>query len=166
MGRTTRGPKTLPPEISRALDALAENRSIRGITAARLAWGAHKAEAAPGWSGIGADYKAWVEALCLAPGNPEAALNLRAPERAYLAILNGAKHFLVLHLHRWTAPEGACSRFEGCIVAFEGEVRDKYGLPLFWRFDKDDEDLACPPPGKAVDPCLILLDGRLRRTVP
>jgi hypothetical protein len=26
-------------------------------------------------------------------------------------------------------------------VAFEGEVRDKYSLPLLWRFDKDDEDL-------------------------
>jgi hypothetical protein len=125
-----------------ALDALAENRSIRGTMAARLAWGVHKAEAAPGWSGIGADYKAWVEALYQAPGNPEAALNPRAPGRAYLAILNGTKHFLVLHhLHRWKAPEGARSCFEGCIVAFEGEVRDEYGLPLLWRFKKDNENL-------------------------
>jgi hypothetical protein len=126
-----------------ALDALAEkNRSIRGTMAARLAWGAHKAEAAPGWSSIGDDYKAWVEALCQAPGNPEAALNPRASEWAYLAILNGTKHFSVLHhLHQWKAPEGACSCFEGCIVAFEGDVRDEYSLPLLWRFEEDDEDL-------------------------
>jgi hypothetical protein len=85
----------------------------------------HKAKAAPGWSGVGADYKAWVEALCQVPGSPEAALNPRAPGRAYLAILNGAKHLSVFHhLQRWKAPEGACSHFEGCNVVFEGEVRD------------------------------------------
>ncbi len=124
------------------MDTLAKNRSIQGTTAARLAWGAQKAEVAPGWSGIGANYKAWVEALCQVPGSPEAALIPRAPKRAYLAILNGAKHFSVLHhLHRWKAPEGARSPFEGCIVAFEGEVRDKYGLPLLWKFKEDDEDL-------------------------
>jgi hypothetical protein len=26
-------------------------------------------------------------------------------------------------------------------VAFEGEVRDEYSLPLLWRFEEDDEDL-------------------------
>jgi hypothetical protein len=92
-----------------------------------------------------------VEALWQVPGSPEVALNPRAPKRAYLAILNGAKYFLVLHhLHRWKALEGARSCFEGCIVVFEGEVRDKYGLPLFWRFEEDDEDLLqlAPLPAK------------------
>jgi hypothetical protein len=141
-GEDDNGTKAIASRDLAALNTLAKNRSIQGTTAARLAWGAQKAKAAPGWSGIGADYKAWVKALCQAPGSPEAALNPRAPKWAYLAILNGAKHFLVLHhLYQWKAPEGACSCFEGCIVAFEGEVRDEYGFPLLWRFEEDNEDL-------------------------
>ena len=77
-----------------------------------------------------------------APRSPEAALNPRAPKQAYLAILNGAKHFSVLHhLHQWKAPDRVHSHIEGCIVAFEGEVWDKYCLPFLWRFDKNEEDL-------------------------
>jgi hypothetical protein len=136
------GTKAIASRDLAALDTLAKNRSIQGTTAARLAWGVQKAKAAPGWTGIGAKYKAWVEALCQAPGSPEAALNPRAPERAYLAIINGAKHFLVLHhLHQWKASEGARNRFEECIVVFEGEVMDNYGLPLLWRFEGDNENL-------------------------
>jgi hypothetical protein len=125
-----------------AMKILAMNRSLHGTTAARLARGAQKAKAAPGWTGTVADYEAWVEALRQAPGSPEAALNPRAPKQAYLAILNGAKHFSVLHhLHQWKAPDRVRSHIEGCIVAFEGEVWDKYCLPFLWRFDKNNEDL-------------------------
>ncbi len=77
-----------------------------------------------------------------APRSPEAALNPRVSEQAYLAILNSAKHFSVLyHLHQWKALDGVLSCMEGCIVAFEGEVRDKYSLRLLCRFDKNEEDL-------------------------
>ncbi len=96
-GEDDNGTKAIASRDLTALDTLAKNRSIRGTMAARLAWGAQKAEAVPGRTDIGADYKAWMEALWQVPGSPEAALNPRAPEQAYLAILNGAKYFLVLH---------------------------------------------------------------------
>ena len=35
----------------------------------------------------------------------------------------------------------ARSFVDGCIVAFEGEVRDVNGLPLLWRFDEEEEVL-------------------------
>jgi hypothetical protein len=34
---------------------------------------------------------------------------------------------------------GGCSCFDGCIVAFEGEAWDAHGLPLLWKFDKQEE---------------------------
>ncbi len=72
------------------------------------------------------------------PANLEAAIKEDAPERAYLTIMNGAKHLLVLHhLHWWKTPDGGCSCLNGCIVAFEGEVWDAHGLLLLWKFDKE-----------------------------
>ena len=119
---------------------LADNRSVRGTTAARMAWDTTTAEATPSWTGIGADYVAWVQALKQDPTSPEAAINEEALERAYLAVMNGATHLSVLHhLHRWKAPNGGRSRFDGCIVAFEGEAWDAHGLPLLWKFDEQEE---------------------------
>jgi hypothetical protein len=100
------------------------------------------AEAAPSWTGIGAGYAAWVRALRRDPANPEAAIDKDAPKRAYLAFINGAKHLLVLyHLYRWKAPNGGHSHLNRCIVAFKGEVQDAHGLPLLWKFDKEEEVL-------------------------
>jgi hypothetical protein len=97
-------------------------------------------EAAPSWTSIGADYTAWVQALKQDPMSPGAAIYEEAPKRTYLAIMNGATHLLVLQcLHRWKAPDGGRSRFDGCIVAFEGEARDTHGLPLLWKFDEQEE---------------------------
>jgi hypothetical protein len=48
-------------------------------------------EATPSWTGIGADYAAWVRACRYDPSNLEAAINKDAPKRAYLAVMNGAK---------------------------------------------------------------------------
>jgi hypothetical protein len=119
---------------------LADNRSVRGTTAARMARDTTTAEAAPSWTGIGANYAAWVQALKQDPISPEAAVNEEAPKRAYLAIMNGATHLSVLHrLHWWKAPDGGRSCFDGCIVAFEGEARDAHGLPLLWKFDEQKE---------------------------
>ena len=74
------------------------------------------------------------------PANLEAAIKEDAPERAYLTIMNGAKHLLVLHhLQRWKTPDGGRSRLDGCIVAFEGEVQDAHGPPLLWKFDEQKE---------------------------
>jgi hypothetical protein len=121
---------------------LADNRSVRGTTASRLARATTTAEAAPSWNGIGADYPAWVRALRRDPANPEAAIDNDAPERAYLAVMNGAKRLLVLHhLHRWKTPDRGCSCLDGCIAAFMGEVWDAHGLPLLWKFDKEEEVL-------------------------
>jgi hypothetical protein len=84
-----------------AMRILADNRSVRGTTAARMARDTATAEAAPSWTGIGANYAAWVQALKQDPMSPEAAINEEAPDRAYLAIMNGATHLSVLqHLHR------------------------------------------------------------------
>jgi hypothetical protein len=111
------------------------------------------AEAAPSWTGIRANYAAWVQALKQDPMSPEAAINEEAPERAYLAIMNGTTHLSVLQrLHQWKAPDGGRSRFDGCIVAFEGEARDAHGLPLLWKFDKQEELLLqrCQLPASAL----------------
>jgi hypothetical protein len=85
--------------------------------------------------------------------SPEAAINEEAPERAYLAVMNGATHLSVLQcLHRWKAPNGGRSCFDGCIVAFEGEARDAHGLPLLWKFDEQEELLlqCCQLPASAL----------------
>jgi hypothetical protein len=94
-----------------------------------------------------------VQALKQDPMSLEAAINEKAPERAYLAVMNGATHLSVLQcLHRWKAPNGGCSCFDGCIVAFEGEARDAHGLPLLWKFDKQEELLiqCCQLPASAL----------------
>jgi hypothetical protein len=130
-----------------AMRILVDNRSIHGTTASRLAGATRTAKAAPSWPGICAYYVAWVRALRQEPTNPEAAINKDAPERAYLAVMNGDKHLTVLHhLHRWRAHDGGCSRLDGYIVAFEGEVRDAHGVPLLWRFDEEEAGLLHPGP--------------------
>jgi hypothetical protein len=130
-----------------AMRILVDNRSVHGTTASRLARATRTAEAAPSWPGICTYYAAWVQALRQEPTNLEAAINKDAPERAYLAIMNGDKHLLVLHhLHRWRAHDGGRSRLDGYIVAFEGEVRDAHGIPLLWRFDEEEAGLLHPGP--------------------
>jgi hypothetical protein len=125
-----------------AMRVLAKNRSVHGTTACKLAKATSRAKTAPGWAGMGADHAAWVQALHQDQSNPDAAIVDETSERVYLAIMNGAKHFSILHhLHWWKAAEGGRSRTDGCIVAFEGEVRDAYGLPLLWRFDEREEGL-------------------------
>jgi hypothetical protein len=114
-----------------AMRILVDNRSVHGTTASRLAGATRTAEAAPSWPGICTYYAAWVRALRGEPTNPEAAINEDAPERAYLAVMNGNKHLLVLHhLHQWRAHDGGRRRLDGYIVAFEGEFRDAHGVPL------------------------------------
>jgi len=48
---------------------------------------------------------------------------------------------VIHHLFRWKAPDGVCSRLDGRIVAFEGEVLDAHGLPCLWRFAEEEEKL-------------------------
>jgi hypothetical protein len=121
---------------------LADNRSVHGAMASRLARATMTTEAAPSWTHIGADYAAWVGALRWDPANLEAAINEDAPKRAYLAVMNGAKHLSVLHRqHRWKTPDGGRSRLGGCIVPFEGEVWDAHSLSLLWKFDEEEEVL-------------------------
>jgi hypothetical protein len=43
-----------------AMLALADNRSFRGTSASRMAADTRAAEAAPGWTGVGANYAAWL----------------------------------------------------------------------------------------------------------
>ncbi len=125
-----------------AMRVLAENRSVHGTTECKLAKATRRAETAPGWAGMGADHAAWVQALHQDQSTPDAAIVDETPKRVYLAIMNGAKLFSVLHhLHQWKAAKGGCSCINGCIVAFEEEVRDAYGLPLLWRFDEREEGL-------------------------
>ena len=74
--------------------------------------------------------------------NPDAAITDGAPERACLVVMNRGAHVSVIHhLFRWKAPDGGCSRLDGCIVAFEGEVLDAHGLPHLWRFAEEEEKL-------------------------
>jgi hypothetical protein len=113
-GKDNIGIQTIALGDLAVMKILAKNGSVCGTMAARLARVMQKAEAAPGWTGTRADYEAWVEALHQEQWSPEAALIIRTPEWAYLAILNGSKHFSVLHhLHQWKAPDGVCSRLEG-----------------------------------------------------
>jgi hypothetical protein len=145
--------ETLEATNRAAMRILANNRSVCITTAARMARDTTTAEAAPSWTGIGANYAAWVRALKQDPMSPEAAINEEAPKRAYLAVMYGAKHLSVLHhLHWWKAPDGGRSRFDGCIVAFEGEVRDAHGLPLLWKFEEQEELLLqrCQLPASAL----------------
>ena len=126
----------------KAMRALADNRSFRGTSASRMAADTRAAEAAPGWTGAGTDYAAWLRDLRGNPTNPDAVITDRAPERAYLVVMNRGQHVSVIHhLFRWKAPEGGRSRIDGRIVAFEGEVLDGHGLPRLWSFAEDEERL-------------------------
>jgi hypothetical protein len=90
-----------------AMRILVDNRSVQGSMASRLAGATRRSKASPSWPGIGAHYAAWVHSIKRDPTNPEAAVNEDAPERAYLADMNGNKHLLVLHhLHWWRAHDG------------------------------------------------------------
>jgi hypothetical protein len=122
---------TLEAANREAMRILADNRSVRGTTVARMAQDTATAEAAPSWNSIGANYTAWVQALKQDPMSPGSAIYEEAPERAYLAVMNGAMHLSVLHrLHWWKAPDGGRSHFDRYIVAYEGEAQDAHGLPL------------------------------------
>ena len=82
----------------KAMRDLADNRSIRGTSAFRMAADAKSAAAAPGWTGVGTDYAAWLRDLREDPMNPDAAITDGAPERAYLVVVNGGAHMSVIHL--------------------------------------------------------------------
>jgi hypothetical protein len=126
----------------KAMRALADNRSFRGTSTSRMAADTRAAEANPGWTGVGADYTAWLWDLWEDPTNPNSVITDRAPERAYLVVINRGEHMLVIHhLFRWKAPDGGRSCLDGRIVAFEGEVLDIHGLPRLWSFAKDEERL-------------------------
>ncbi len=162
---------TLEAANRAAMRILADNRSVCGTTAARMARDTTTAEAAPSWTGIGADYAAWVQALKQDPMSPKAAINEEAPERAYLAIMNGAMHLLVLHrLYRWKAPDGGCSRFDGCIVVFEREAWDVHGLQFLWKFDEQEEMLLQrrqPQPQPSImHPCSTVTATRTTASTP
>ena len=118
---------------------LSGNMAFRGTTAAKLAQPPRTLKRPPTGPTLALTTK---RTLRLDQDDPEAVL-VHAPGREYLAVLNGARCFSVLHnLHRWKAPTGTRSRFNGRIVAFEGEVLDQHGLPLlFWSFEEEDEDL-------------------------
>ena len=123
----------------KAMRDLADNRSIRGTSASRMEADARAAAAAPGWTGVGADYAAWLRED---PTNPDAAITDRAPERAYLVVMNRGAHMVVIHhLFRWKAPDGGHSCLGGRIVAFKGETLDAHGLPRLWRFAEEEENL-------------------------
>ena len=126
----------------KAIQDLADNRSIRGTSASRMAADARSAAAAPGWTGAGADYAAWLRDLREDTTNPDAAITDRALEQAYLVIMNGGMHMAVIHhTFRWKATEGGQSHLVGRIVAFEGEILDAHGLPCLWRFAEEEEKL-------------------------
>ncbi len=120
-----------------AMHDLAGNMSIRGTSANRMAADMRATEAAPGWTGAGANYAAWLRDLLENLMKQDTAIINGAPERAYLVVMNGGAYMSVIHhLFRWKAPDGGRSCLVGCIVAFKGEVRDVHGLPRLWRFDK------------------------------
>jgi len=126
----------------KAMRDLADNRSIRGTSASRMAADARSAAAAPGWTGVDADDAAWLRDLWEDPTNPDAAITDGAPEWAYLVVINRGAHMLVIHhLFRWKARDGGHSHLDGRIVAFKGEVLDAHGLPRLWRFAKEEEKL-------------------------
>jgi len=120
----------------------ADNRSFWGTLASRIAADTRATEAVPGWAGVGADYAAWLRDLRGNPTTPGSVITDRAPEQAYLVVMNGGYHFSVIHhLFQWKAPEGGRSRLDGRLVAFEGEVLDGHGLPRLWSFAEDEERL-------------------------
>ncbi len=53
----------MDPTNRAAMRVLAENRSVHGTMACKLAKSTSRAETALGWAGMGADHAAWVQAL-------------------------------------------------------------------------------------------------------
>ncbi len=130
------------PPNNTGMAKLGQNMSVPGTMAARFAKWAWKEGAAPGWKGNRAYYRACVEAITRAPNPLATALEPEAAERIYLAMVNGNGSFLVLHnLARFEEPVGMRSWVGGRIMAFEGEVRDDFGLPRFLQFNEPDDDL-------------------------
>jgi hypothetical protein len=85
-----------------AMRDLADNRSIRGTSANRMAADVRATEAAPGWTGAGANYATWLRDLRENPMKPDTAIIDGAPERAYLVVMNGDTYMSVIHhLFRW-----------------------------------------------------------------
>jgi hypothetical protein len=96
----------------------------------------------PGWEGNGAYYRACLEAITRAPDPLATALRPEATGRIYLAMVNGNGSFSVLHnLARFKEPAGMRSRVGGRIVAFEGGIRDDFGLPRLLQFKEPDNKL-------------------------
>jgi hypothetical protein len=62
-----------------AMRDLADNRSIRGTSANRMAADVRAAEAAPGWTGADANYAAWLRDHRKNPMKPDAAIIDGAP---------------------------------------------------------------------------------------
>ncbi len=95
----------------------------------------------PGWEGNGAYYRACLEAITRAPNPLVTALGPEAASRIYLAMVNGDGSFSVLHnLAPFEELVGMRSRAGGRIVAFEGKIRDDFGLPhLLWFKEPDNK---------------------------
>ena len=147
---------------------LGQNMSVHSITAAQFARRARKEEAAPGWKGNGAYYRACSQAITKAFNPLGVALSPEAAGRIYLAMVNGNGHFLVLHnLARFEELAGMKSRAGGHIVAFEGEVQDDYGLFHLLQFDKPDNKLfaldSFPPPDIQAVALFYLPGGKNNR---
>ena len=90
----------------KVMQALVDNRSFRGTLASRMAADTRATEAAPGWTSRGADYAVWLWDLWGNPTNPDSVITDRAPEWAYLVVMNRGEHMSVIHhLFQWKAPE-------------------------------------------------------------
>jgi hypothetical protein len=130
-----------PPNDAR-MAKLGRNMLVPGTTAAQSAKWARKEEATARWKGNGAYYRACVEAITRPPDPLATALRPEAAGGIYLAMVNGDRSFSVLHnLARFKKPAGMRSRAGGRIVAFEGEVREDFGLPRLLQFDEPDNNL-------------------------
>jgi hypothetical protein len=115
---------------------------VPGTTAAQFAEWAWKEKAVSRWEGNGAYYRACLEAITRAPNPLATALGPEAAGRIYLAMVNGDGSFLVLHNLVWfEEPAGMRSRAGGRIMAFEGDIRDDFGLPRLLQFEEPDNEL-------------------------
>ena len=75
-------------------------------------------------------------------GACDEALGPSSADRAYLAMLNAEGVFSVMHgLQWWAEAPGGTHNQCGHMVAFEGEVRSRTGVPNLWRFDEPKEQL-------------------------
>jgi hypothetical protein len=122
-GASARSREEDEPLNDAGMAKLERHMAVRGTTAARFARRARKEEAAPGWKGNGAYYRACTKAITKAPDPLGVALSPEAAGRIYLAMVNRNGHFSVLHnLARFEELEGMRSQAGGHLVAFEGEV--------------------------------------------